>query len=109
MERERVAGKFVRTSLDGDGRERPRGKKDASKAPRAKDCGPYTRERIAEALPEIVEIFVKEAKNGSIAHTKLLAVLSGLDKGYKEAPVRKRQRKSSALLAMEKLMREAKR
>ena len=106
MERERVAGKFVRTGLDGDGGERPRGKKDANKAPKANNCGSFTRERVAEALPQILKIFVEEAKKGSIAHMKLLATLSGLDKGDKETPVRKRQRKSSALLMIEKMMRE---
>jgi hypothetical protein len=106
MERERVAGKFVRPGLDGDGGERPRGKTDAVKAPKAKNCGSYTRERVAEALPDIVKTFVQEAKNGSIAHTKMLATLSGLDKGDKEKPLRKRQRKSSAVLMMEKMLRE---
>ncbi len=35
---------------------------------------------MAEALPEIVERFVKEAKLGSIAHAKALVSLSGLDR-----------------------------
>jgi hypothetical protein len=39
---------------------------------------------MAEALPEIVDRFVREAKQGSIAHAKALAALSGLDQ--MEAP-----------------------
>ena len=35
--------------------------------------------RMAEALPEIVERFVTEAKLGSIAHAKALVALGGLD------------------------------
>jgi hypothetical protein len=60
---------------------------------------------VAEALPEIVERFVEEAKNGSIAHAKMLANLGGLDKG--EIPeTRKRRGKSSVEKLLEKMTRE---
>jgi hypothetical protein len=108
MEQERVAGRFVRKNLDGDGGARPQAKTDAGKAPKAKHCRTFTREKVAEALPEIVKTFVEEAKKGSIAHTKMLTTLGGLDKGDNvEMPAgRKRRRKSSAMLMMEKMLRE---
>ncbi|MGD0445043.1 MAG: hypothetical protein ABSA39_14005 [Edaphobacter sp.] len=112
MERERVRGRFVRTGLDGDGGARTEAKTSASKAPKAKHCRTFTRERVAEALPEIVKTFVEEAKKGSIAHTKMLTTLSGLDKGDKGNKAaemqtgRKRRGKSSAVLMMEKILRE---
>ena len=108
MERERVAGRFVRTGLDGDGGARTELKTGVGKAPKAKHCRTFTRERVAEALPEIVKTFVEEAKKGSIAHAKMLTTLGGLDKGDKaEMPAgRKRRGKSSAVLMMEKMLRE---
>lgn len=47
---------------------------------RPKQCRDFARRRMAEALPEIVERFVREAKLGSIAHAKALSALSGLDR-----------------------------
>jgi hypothetical protein len=87
MDRKRVAGRFVRQGLDGDGGAKVEGKKAAVGAPRPKQCRTFTRARVAEALPEIVKAFVEEAKKGSIAHTKMLANLGGLDKG--DAPQEK--------------------
>ena len=49
-----------------------REKKSAGGAPRPKHCRTFTRAKVAEALPEIVETFVEEAKKGSIAHAKML-------------------------------------
>ncbi len=60
---------------------------------------------VAEALPEIVETFVEEAKKGSIAHAKLLTTLGGLDKG-EEVDGKKRRGKSSVGKLIEKMMRE---
>jgi hypothetical protein len=110
MDRKRVAGRFVRQGLDGDGGAKDggakaEGKKAAVGAPRPKSCRTFTRARVAEALPEIVERFVEEAKNGSIAHAKLLANLGGLDKG--EAPQEKKRRgKSVVRLLLDDLARE---
>jgi hypothetical protein len=105
MERKRVAGRFVREGLDGDGGARAEEKKVAVGAPRPKHCRTFTRAKVAEALPEIVERFVKEAKDGSIAHTKMLANLGGLvEKG--EAPKEKKRRgKSPVALLLEKMAR----
>jgi hypothetical protein len=90
MERKRVAGRFVRQGLDGSSSAKAEEKRAAVGAPRPKCCRAFTRARVAEALPEIVERFVEEAKKGSIAHTKMLASLGGLDKG--EAPQEKKPR-----------------
>ncbi len=105
MERKRVGGRFVRENLDGDGGARPVEKKGAEAAPKPNNCRMFTRAKVAEALPEIVKAFVEEAKNGSIAHAKMLTTLGGLDKN--EAPeVKKRRGKSSVRLLMEKMVRE---
>jgi hypothetical protein len=111
VERKRVAGRFVRQGLDGDGGVQGAGERAAgadgvaAKSPRPKFCRTFTRARVAEALPEIVERFVEEAKNGSIAHAKMLANLGGLDKG--EIPeTRKRRGKSSVEKLLEKMTRE---
>ena len=77
MDRKRVAGRFVRENLDGDGGAQ---RTENSGAPRPKHCRTFTRAKVAEALPEIVERFVEEAKKGSIAHAKMLTTLGGLDK-----------------------------
>jgi hypothetical protein len=116
VERKRVAGRFVRQGLDGDSGVQGAGKKDAVdggagangtavKGPRPKFCRTFTRARVAEALPEIVERFVEEAKKGSIAHAKMLANLGGLDKGEMPAES-KRRGKSVVGQLLEKMARE---
>lgn len=105
MERKRVAGRFVREGLDGDDGAGPAENRGAGGAPRPKHCRTFTRARVAEALPEIVERFVEEAKKGSIAHAKMLTTLGGLDKG--ETPeVKKRRGKSTVGKLLEKMMKE---
>src|ERR1700677_2169415 len=107
MERKRVAGRFVRQGLGGDGGARVEEKKVAVGAPRPKYCRTFTRARVAEALPEIVERFVEEAKKGSIAHAKMLTNLGGLDKG--EGPQEKKRRgKSVVRLLLDDLARRPK-
>jgi hypothetical protein len=106
MERKRVAGRFVRESLDEDGGDRPMAEKDSGKAPRPKHCRTFTRAKVAEALPEIVERFVEEAKQGSIAHTKMLTTLGGLDKGEAPTVGKKRRGKSAVGKLLEKIMQE---
>jgi hypothetical protein len=65
---------------------------------------------VAEALPEIVDRFVEEAKKGSIAHAKMLTTLGGLDSAHSskgETPeVKKRRGKSAVAKLMEKMRRE---
>jgi len=104
MERKRVAGMFVREGLDGDGGVQPKEKKGLGGAPRPKHCRSFTRAKVAEALPEIVERFVEEAKKGSIAHAKMLTTLGGLDKA--ETPEVKRRGKSAVGKLIEKMMQE---
>jgi hypothetical protein len=106
MERKRVAGRFVRQGMDGDGGVTgAEAKKAVLVAPKPQFCRTFTRARMAEALPEIVERFVEEAKNGSVPHAKVLTSLGGLDRG--ELPqVKKRRGKSSVRLLIEKLKRE---
>ena len=107
MERKRVAGRFARENLDGDGGVQPAERKHVGGPPRPKHCRTFTRAKVAEALPEIVKTFVEEAKKGSIAHAKLLTTLGGLDKG--EAPVEKKRRGKSAVgKLIEKMMKEPK-
>jgi hypothetical protein len=105
MERKRVGGRFVRESLDGDGGAKLVENTGTGRAPKPKNCRTFTRAKVAEALPEIVKTFVDEAKKGSIAHTKMLTTLSGLDKG--EAPaVKKRRGKSVVGKLLDKMMQE---
>ena len=107
MERERVAGRFVRQGLNGDGGAKQGENKGAGGAPRPKQCRTFTRAKVAEALPEIVDRFVEEAKKGSIAHAKMLTTLGGLDKN--ETPVEKKRRGKSAVAKLiEKIMQEPK-
>jgi hypothetical protein len=106
MDRKRVEGRFVREGLDGDGGAQPAEAKDTGGAPKPKHCRTFTRARVAEALPKIVEKFVEEAKNGSIAHAKMLATLGGLDKAEPTPAVRKRRGKSAVGKLIEKMMQE---
>jgi hypothetical protein len=112
VERKRVAGRFVRQGLDGDGGVQGAGEKAAGadgaavKGPRPKFCRTFTRARMAEALPEIVERFVEEAKKGSIAHAKMLANLGGLDKGEVPETTKRRRGKSAVEKLLEKMTRE---
>ena len=95
MAKSRVNGRFVRA-----GSAEAEEAKKLPSAPRPKCCRTYTRSRVAEALPEIVEKFLREAKRGSVPHAKALASLGGLDKGD-VVPVVKKRRKSFAGLLIE--------
>jgi hypothetical protein len=70
-------------------------------APRPRYCRTYTRKRVAEALPDIVEKFVEQAKLGSVPHARALAALGGLDKGDVEPKVVRRRGKSLGQQLME--------
>jgi hypothetical protein len=71
-------------------------------APGPKYCRTFTRSRLAEALPEIAERFVEEAKKGSIQHAKVLMKLGGLEGRDMPKPV-KRRGKSFAGRLLEEL------
>jgi hypothetical protein len=103
MDRKRVAGRFVREETV---EEEPGGAAETpvrTSAPRPKYCRTYTRKRVAEALPEIVERFIAEAKRGSVPHAKALANLGGLDKGDVVPKVKKRRGKSLAGILLDEL------
>ncbi len=53
--------------------------KGAGAAPQPKDCRKYVRRRVAEQMPTITTSFLEKAIEGSVAHTKLLLELGGLD------------------------------
>jgi hypothetical protein len=55
--------------------EETRGKKP----PRPSQCRDYTREAVAESLPEIIDTFVDEARSGSVSHFNHLAKFGGFD------------------------------
>jgi hypothetical protein len=81
--------------------------KERTKAPRPASCRRFTRARVAEALPEIVERFALEAKRGSIAHAKVLMRMGGLD-AKEEAPKGGRRRgRTLAGVMLEQLRRDA--
>ena len=114
MVRKRVAGRFVRDEPegakeqagDGTGAEAGSGASVTVvrvAAPRPKYCRTYTRKRVAEALPEIVETFLKAAKEGSVPHAKALANLGGLDKGDVVPKVKQQRGKSLAGRLLEQL------
>jgi hypothetical protein len=103
MKQKRVAGRFARDRAGGE--DEDAALKDQDRAPRPKQCRTFTRAKVAEALPEIVKTFVAEAKKGSIAHTKMLTSLGGLDKN--EIPVAKKRRgKSSVQKLLETMSRD---
>ncbi len=51
----------------------------SKKPPRPSQCRNYTREAVAESLPDIIETFVDEAKSGSVSHFNHLAKFGGFD------------------------------
>jgi hypothetical protein len=107
MKRSRVAGRFVGQDLDGESvaGQKQEESKGLGGAPKPRHCRTYTRARIAEALPEIVERFVEEAKKGSIAHAKMLASLGGLDR-HEVLVEKKRRGKSAVGKLIEKMMKD---
>jgi hypothetical protein len=113
MTRKRVAGRFVREDAKGEAdggtvskannRAGVEAKKVAVGAPRPRYCRTFTRARVAEALPEIVERFAEEAKKGSIAHVKVLMKIGGLDTGDVVPKAAKRRGKSVIQALLENL------
>jgi hypothetical protein len=95
-ERKRVGGRFVREGLDSDA-----SSTTAKKAVRSEKVKMYARARVAEALGEIMDRFVEEAKNGSVAHTKVLTSLGGLDGTKKRAGQPKARRRNATAVLQE--------
>jgi hypothetical protein len=103
MERKRVKGRFVREGLDGDGEAKRGPERSSASAPQPKYCRTFARARIAEALPQIVEKFTEEAAKGSIAHTKVLMKIGGLDTGDLAPKETRRPGKSVIKVLLENL------
>jgi hypothetical protein len=76
MRKRQQDGRFVSGPEVGKGMVRV--EVDGVEAPRAKACRTYTRKRVAEALPEIVETFLKKAKHGSVPHAREVMQMGGL-------------------------------
>ena len=70
----------------------------ARKAPRPRFCKVYARARMAEAMPEIVEVLLTQARKGSVPHINLLLKAAGLDRG--EVVPRATRRPGKSLEAM---------
>ena len=113
MTKKRVAGRFVREDAKSEAdngavsgannKAKGEAKKAAVGAPRPRYCRTFTRARVAEALPEIVERFAEEAKQGSIAHVKVLMKIGGLDTGDVVPKATKRRGKSVIQALLENL------
>ena len=102
----RDAGQFVHEEVLPLNLEAIGEKRVFGKPPRPKHCRIYTRRRMAEALPEIVERFLEEAKQGSIPHAKALSDMSGLNQADSADQEDGRRHPSLAKLLLKELKRQ---
>lgn len=95
-------GNAVATKKD-DGLPEGAKKKAAPKkaVKRTKNCKRYAKQRVAEEWPEIVAGLVKNAKDGSYNHTKLLVEVSGIKD--EEVKTARRGRSSMVEILMKRL------
>ncbi len=106
--RKRVKGRFVSEVGGGvEAEKRVEQKASGCMLRRPEQCRKFARRRMAEALPDIVDRFIREAKLGSIPHAKALAALGGLDKA--ESPIQTTRAKRRRPGLTEMLMQELKR
>ena len=70
----------------------------AVRAPRPRLCRAYVRKRMAERMPELVELLLKQANDGSLGHLKILVGLAGLDKGEVAPPIKRREKSLEKIL-----------
>jgi hypothetical protein len=96
-----VGAERVSVDVERKGEAEKRAAQELPEPPRPRNCRTYTRKRVAEALPEIVEKFVQQAKQGSVPHARALAALGGLDKGDVVPKVVRRRSKSLGQQLME--------
>ena len=68
------------------------------RAPRPRQCRAFVRKRIAERMPALVEMLMKQANEGSLGHLKILVGLAGLDKGEVTPPVKRREKSLETIL-----------
>ena len=67
-------------------------------APRPRQCRAFVRKRMAERMPEMVEMLMQQANRGSLGHLKILVALAGLDKGEVTPPVKRREKSLETVL-----------
>lgn len=67
-------------------------------APKPRYCRAFVRKRIAERMPEMVDLLMKQANEGSLGHLKILVQLAGLDKGEVRPPVKRREKSLEKIL-----------
>lgn len=96
-----VGAEKVSVDVERKGEAEKKAAQELPEAPRPRYCRTFTRRRVAEALPEIVEKFVQQAKRGSVPHARALAALGGLDKGDVVPKVVRRRGKSLGQQLME--------
>ena len=68
------------------------------KAPRPRQCRAYVRKRMAERMPTLVEMLMRQANEGSLGHLKILVTLAGLDKGEVDKAVKRREKSLEKIL-----------
>lgn len=78
MLRERGTGRYCRETVAGEGMDEVKVRR-SGRGSEVKFCRTVARTRVTQAIPEIVERFVQEAKKGSIAHVKALTAMGGMD------------------------------
>lgn len=78
MLRERKTGRYCRETVTGEGMHEVKVRR-SGRGEEVKFCRTVARTRVTQAIPEIVDRFVEEAKKGSIAHVKALTAMAGLD------------------------------
>lgn len=105
-----MKGRFASEAETGDEMDEVLKEKTSERPLRPMHCRSFARRRMAEAYPEIVDRFIREAKQGSIAHAKALAALSGLDRPEAAQPGpalkgRARRRSSLTKMLMDELRR----
>jgi hypothetical protein len=104
MQRKRCNGRFAKESGGEEKTEPAMGSPAAVGAPRARHCRAYARRRLAEAAPELMEVFLKKAKGGSVQHLKTLMELTGIMKDPVVPAVKKKRRgKSMSALLQEEM------
>jgi len=60
------------------------------RSPTPQNCRNFIRRKTADAMPDIVEAFVKEAKGGSVRHFASLAKVGGIDQKPAPPPPQRR-------------------
>lgn len=64
------------------------------KPPSPRKCRDFIRRQAADAMPEIVEVFVEKAKGGSVPHFTSLTRVGGFDQRPSSSELPKRRGKS---------------